>query len=122
MKFNIGNLSIRAKLLSGFGLVLALLSVLAISAYREVRKLEETIALTQGKEAFLGRAQSALWELRYGFPQFLVLTDAENRRKIIEAEPRLYKILEDNLKAYGDAAGLSAEERKAYQETSDAFQ
>ena len=121
MKFNLKNLSIRAKLLLGFGSVLALLAVVAIGAYRQVKTLEETMTLSQGKEAFLGRAQSALWELRYGFPQFLVLTGAEDRRKILDAEPRLYTVLEENLKKYGDASGLSEEERKQHKVTSDAF-
>src|SRR5262245_366693 len=121
MKFNLKNLSIRAKLLLGFGSVLALLALVAIGAYRQVKTLEQTMALSQGKEAFLGRAQSALWELRYGFPQFLVLTGAEDRRKILDAEPRLYATLEENLKKYGEALGLSDEEQKAHKVTSDAF-
>jgi Four helix bundle sensory module for signal transduction len=95
------NFNIRQKLLFGFAIVLIALLGVGTFAYTQFNKLEDTIKLTQGKEALLGRAQSSLWELRYGFPQFLVLTDPENRKKIIDAEPRLYKALEDNLKAYG---------------------
>jgi twitching motility protein PilJ len=104
------NLNIRQKLLAGFGVVLAALLGVGAFAFFELSALEQTIRLTQGKEAFLGRAQSALWELRYGFPQFLVLTDDENRRKILGAEPGLYQKLEENLKAFGEAPGLTAEE------------
>lgn len=110
------NLSIRNKLLAGFGLVLALTATFAVVSTTEIVNLEETIKQTQGKEALLGRAQSALWELRYGFPQFLVLSDAENRKKILDAEPRLYATFEDNLKLYGAASGLTAEEAAGHKE------
>jgi methyl-accepting chemotaxis protein len=115
------NLSIRQKLLFAFAVVLtALFAVTGYSMYG-IRELEEAIKLEQSKEAYLGRAQSALWELRYGFPQFLVLTDTENRRKIVDSEPGLYQTLEDNLKAYGESAGLTPEEAQAYKATSEAW-
>ncbi len=115
------NFNIRQKLLYGFAVVLAALIGVGAFAYLQVSQLEETIRLTQGKEALLGRAQSALWELRYGFPQFLVLTDAESRKKITDAEPRLYKALEDNLAAYGAAPGLTPEEVAGHKATTEAW-
>jgi twitching motility protein PilJ len=115
------NLNIRQKLQFGFAIVLLALLGVGTFAYVQFNKLEQTIKLTEGKEALLGRAQAALWELRYGFPQFLVLTDPENRKKIVDAEPRLYKALEDNLKAYGGSAGLSAEELAGHKKTTDAW-
>ncbi len=115
------NLNIRQKLLAGFAVVLAALLAVGAFAYAQISALEETIRLTQGKEAFLGRAQSALWELRYGFPQFLVLTDDENRRKIVGAEPGLYQRLEENLKAFGEAPGLTAAEVEGHKATTAAW-
>lgn len=115
------NLSIRQRLLVAFGFMLtALFGVSAYSMYA-IRDLEQAIRLEQSKEAYLGRAQSALWELRYGFPQFLVLTDLENRRKIVEAEPGLYQTLEDNLKAYSESEGLTPEEAQGLRATVDAW-
>ena len=115
------NLSIRQRLLVAFGFMLtALFGVSAYSMYA-LRDLEQAIRLEQSKEAYLGRAQSALWELRYGFPQFLVLTDLENRRKIVDAEPGLYKALEDNLKTYGESEGLTPEELQGLRATTDAW-
>jgi methyl-accepting chemotaxis protein len=118
---NLMNLSIRQRLLVAFGFMLA--ALVGVSGYSlfAIRDLEQAIRLEQSKEAYLGRAQSALWELRYGFPQFLVLTDLENRRKIVDAEPGLYRALEDNLKAYGDSEGLTPEETLGYKTTSDAW-
>lgn len=115
------NLNIRQKLLSAFAVVLAALLGVGGFAFFQVAELEQTIRLTQGKEAFLGRAQSALWELRYGFPQFLVLTDEVNRKKIIDAEPGLYQKLEDNLRSYGEAAGLTPEEIEGHKATTAAW-
>src|SRR5258705_13031022 len=104
------NLTIRNKLIAAFGALLLLPGLLAVVAERQLSALRETLRLTQGKEALLGRAQSSLWELRYGFPQFLVLTGAEDRKKILDAEPRLYAALEGDLRQYGASLGLSEEE------------
>lgn len=115
------NLSIRQRLLAAFGFMLAaLVGVSAFSMYT-IRDLEQTIRMEHSKEAYLGRAQSTLWELRYGFPQFLVLDDQESRRKILAAEPGLYQALEDNLKAYGESEGLTPEEAQGYRATLDAW-
>jgi len=118
MKFN---LSIRNKLIAGFGILLALTATLAVVSETQTAALEQTIKTTQGKEALLGRAQSALWELRYGFPQFLVLADEVNRKKILDVEPKLYAVVEKNLADYASAAGLSAEEATGHEQLADAF-
>jgi methyl-accepting chemotaxis protein len=116
------NLNIKQKLLAGFAaLVVALLVVGGFSLY-EVNKLERVIEQSQSEEAYVGRAQSALWELRYGFPQFLLLTDAENRKKITESEPRLYKVLEDNMKLYGGSSGLTPTQIAAHKKATDAWE
>ncbi len=115
------NLNIRQRLFAGFAVVLAALLGVGAFAYVQINTLDETMRITQGKEALLGRAESALWEARYGFPQFLVLTDAENRKKIVDAEPRLYKTLEDNLKAYGESPGLTPAEIAGHKATTAAW-
>jgi methyl-accepting chemotaxis protein len=115
------NFNIRQKLLYGFGIVLVALVTVGGFGYTQISQLEKTIGDSQAEEAFAGRAQSALWELRYGFPQFLVLTDPESRKKIIDAEPRLYKLLEDNLKAYAGASGLTPVQLEALKKTTDAW-
>ena len=115
------NFNIRQKLFAGFATLIVALLVVGGYSYQQVNKLERVIALSQSEEALAGRAESALWELRYGFPQFLVLTDAENRKKIIDAEPRLYKVLEDNMKAYAQSAGLTPAQLAAHKKATDAW-
>ena len=64
--------------------------------------------------AELGKATSALWQLRYGFPQFLVLDDA-GKRQIVEEEARWYKEIDAALEAYA-ALPLTAAQRKKLDE------
>lgn len=116
------NFSIRQKLLLAFAIVLTALLGVSVYALLAIRTMETAVRLEQGKEAYLGRAQSALWELRYGFPQFLVLTDPDNRRKITEAEPGLYQVLEENLAAFGNSEGLTPEEVQGHRAVTEAWQ
>ena len=46
---------------------------------------------------YLADAQSALWQLRYGFPQFMTLTSPEERKQVTDDEPRLYMEIESKL-------------------------
>lgn len=48
---------------------------------------------------YLSNAQNALWQLRYGFPQFMVM-DAAGRKKIVDDEPALYQEIDKNLYLY----------------------
>ncbi|HEX7928185.1 MAG TPA: methyl-accepting chemotaxis protein [bacterium] len=115
----IGRVGLRKSLLSGLGVIIALL--VAVGAYSvlqvfrlsaEIQQLEQYGLSTA---SYVGRGQSALWELRYGFPQFLVLTDPENRKKITDAEPRLYKVIDDNMNLYA-AGARTAEEKRLIEE------
>lgn len=104
------SLNIRQKLLFGFALLLTALVGVGGYAVIQLNQLEQTIKNTQGKEALLGRANSALWGLRYGLPQYLALDNPVARQKIIDEQPGLWKVVEDNLHTYGASQGLSQEE------------
>lgn len=52
-----------------------------------------------GATIALAEAESALWQLRYGLPQFMVGDTAE-RRRILAEEPRWYEIIEARLETY----------------------
>lgn len=47
----------------------------------------------------LAEAESALWQLRYGFPQFMI-GDAATQRRILEEEPKWYALIAGRLDAY----------------------
>jgi methyl-accepting chemotaxis protein len=78
----------------------------------EHNKLQGTVALAN--------AQDALWQLRYGFPQFLALTKDEDKQKIANDEPRLYAIFNENIALYR-GLDLSPEERTALADLEAAF-
>jgi methyl-accepting chemotaxis protein len=114
-------LHIRQKLLLGFALLLTALMAVGGYAVVQLNDLEQTIKRTQGKEALLGRANSALWALRYSLPQYLALDNPAARKKIVDEQPGLWKVVEDNLKIYGDSQGLSTEEQMRHKALTGGF-
>ncbi len=63
----------------------------ARSAQEQKRNTEEIIALAE--------AESVLWQLRYGFAEFMI-GDTAARRRVLDDEPKWYAIVESNLKKY----------------------
>jgi len=51
----------------------------------------------------LAEAESALWQLRYGLPEFM-LASAEEQQRILGAQDHWYAIVEAKLAAYADTA------------------
>jgi methyl-accepting chemotaxis protein len=115
-------MSIRAKLLVAFGVVLTLLGGVGLAGWRAtVRMSEEAQHLYEDNvhaTVELGVAQSALWELRYGFPQFMVAP--EKRQEILDSQAKWYTIIDDSLRSYA-AGRRSAEERQALAQWEQAF-
>jgi methyl-accepting chemotaxis protein len=115
-------MSIRGKLLTSFGaLLVLLLGVGGVGWYSSHRLEQQAAGLyhdnVRGAVA-LGAAQSALWELRYGFPQFMASPDT--RQGILDAEPKLYQRIDEALAAYS-AGDITAAERAALDEWNRIF-
>ena len=117
------NFSIRGKLFASFGTLIALMAGVGFIGWRntsEIAAYSESLYRDQLTGAVaLANAESALWKLRYGFPQFIV--QPEKRSDILAEEPKLYKAVEENLKAYS-VGKLTPEEQKAYQELEAIYQ
>jgi methyl-accepting chemotaxis protein len=115
-------LTIRLKLLGGFTLVAVLVALVGLLGWRATgnsgEELERLYESNVKAAVSLANAQDALWRLRYGFPQFLVLTKAEDRARITDEEPRLTAIIQDSVKAYA-AGDRTPEEREALREWVD---
>jgi methyl-accepting chemotaxis protein len=115
---------IRAKLGVSFGLVLLLMGAVGFTGWYLTSQLKQEyqdLYATNLKGAvYLANAQSALWELRYGFPQFMVATKPEDRKKITDDEPRLVAVVDDNLAAYS-ALPISDAEQKALADLEDVW-
>ena len=115
-------MSIRTKLLAAFGGVLAMLLGVGLLGWWSSRTVE-----ANGSELYennvkaavsLGTAQSALWELRYGFPQFIAVPEA--RQSILDAQPKLYETIDAAIASYSGGKRTAAE-RAAIEEWNKAF-
>jgi methyl-accepting chemotaxis protein len=108
--------TVRRKILASFAIVLLLLGLVSAVAWQSVASMGDEFDRLYSDNlegaVHLSDAQSALWELRYGFPQFMVATNLEDRQKILAAEPRLYETIDAALASYG-AGNRTAEERDA---------
>jgi len=117
MKWTIGS-----KLFTGFGVMLLLIGAAGAVGWQSTMALstrsDDLFRRSVRDTVHLAQAEDALWRLRYGFAQFLVLTVLDDRRKIADDEPKLYAIVNDNVKAYRDGA-VAPEERAALQEWDD---
>src|SRR5262249_34244983 len=63
--------------------------------------------------------ESAMWELRYGLAQFMVV-DAAARQKIIADGPKWYQVIDENMKLYRQIA-RTPEEMQTLNEWEDVF-
>jgi hypothetical protein len=110
-----GGLGIRGKVTVAFGIIVALMLIVGIVGWRFATRLtDEFTSLYQNHlmgTVHLANAESALWQLRYGFPQFLVL-GPEERRRIVDEEPRWYGVIQENVGRYAGGA-LTPGERRA---------
>jgi methyl-accepting chemotaxis protein len=115
-------MSIRAKLLLAFGVVLTLMGLVGLAGGRATMRMSDQADQLDehNVEAAveLGAAQSALWELRYGMLQFMV--DPAERQEILDSQAKLYAAIDDSLRRYA-AAQRNPEERVALAEWEQAF-
>jgi methyl-accepting chemotaxis protein len=120
-----GRLGLRARLVLGFGLVLTLLLAVGLVTWgssRELRSRFDALAAENLNGAVgLAHATDALWQLRYGFPQFLVnAQDPAARRKILDDQPRWRAQIDEAIAAYG-RGDRTAEERRVLAEWNEVF-
>ena len=96
------NISLRQKLFGAFGAILLLLLAVGSIGWKYTQDLGDDYNRLYDDRfrgaVYLANAQDALWQLRYGFPQFMV-SDGEARAKIVAEEPKLHAIVDENLKA-----------------------
>jgi methyl-accepting chemotaxis protein len=108
------NIRIATQLALGFGLMVLLVLLSGVMLWAETRQSEQRALVarhaTTGAVA-LAEAESALWQLRYGFPQFMTGDEAA-RKKIVDDEPKHYKTIGKALETYA-ASDPSEEERKS---------
>jgi len=108
-------LGVRTKLSLAFSLIIGLLLVIGIVGFRITASLSAKFddLYTDNVQAAvqLANAEQAMWQLRYGVAQFIVL-DGDARQKIPQADGKWHKQIEDNMEAYA-AGSRTAEEKQA---------
>ena len=115
--------SIRAKLSIILGFFVSLMIILGAIGVRYVVNLASQfndLYENNLKAAVqLANTESALWQLRYGFPQFIVLDEAA-RAQIVADEPKWYQIINENMDAYA-AGSRTPEELETLRQWNDVF-
>jgi methyl-accepting chemotaxis protein len=116
-------MKIRTRLMMGFGPIMALVVVLGVVSWvyytalsREFKHLYEDNLMAAVQ---LATAENALWQLKYGFPQFIVM-GPEERSKILAEEPKWYKIIDEAMESYGRGF-REPKEKEVLQEFTDVF-
>jgi len=115
---------LRTKILAGFGVVLFLLLIVGSIGFKNTVDHEKEYKSLYDHNVLaavhLSAAQNALWQLRYGFPQFMV-GDPAARAKIVADEPTWYKVISDNLKEY-EKELESDEEKTSFRELKESYE
>ena len=116
---NLRRLGIRRTMIAGFAAIIAIFIGVGIYAGTVIRALT---AQLQGLNEYglsapshVARAQSAMWELRYGVSQFIAVPDTESRGKIVEAQSGLYKTIDQSMAKFA-ALKRTPEEMKLVEE------
>jgi methyl-accepting chemotaxis protein len=114
---------IRTKLFVSLGTLIALIAGVGFVGWKNTRKLTaESENLYKNKlqgAVDLAVAETNLWKLRYGFPQFLVVP--EERQNIRNEEPQLYKNIQQAFDHYRSLE-LTPEEREKFEQLEAAYQ
>ena len=106
------SMSLKKRLWMGFGVVILLMSIAGFVSWNYTTKfLGDFKNLYENNlqaAVSLAHVENAMWQLRYGFAQFLVM-GLDDRKKIMEDEPRWYKEIEESIAAYAKGSRTKEE-------------
>ncbi|MDP3702192.1 MAG: methyl-accepting chemotaxis protein [Hylemonella sp.] len=111
------NLTIRTKVLAGFGLLLVLSAVFAVVATWQVNALQRLHNLAEAKFSIIAQAENTIWELRSGFPLYFASLDPKRRQSIKDKNPDHIRDVRQQLQAYSELPNLTPEESQKLKET-----
>jgi methyl-accepting chemotaxis protein len=117
------NIGVRTKMVAVFAVMLALVAAVGLTGIRYIHVMEaefESLYEDNTRAAVsLSEANDSLWQLRYGFPQFLV-GDAEAKEKIVAAESKWYRKVEQDIASY-ESGDRTPEERETLKRWHDVY-
>jgi methyl-accepting chemotaxis protein len=107
--------SLALQLRLGFAIALALALGISAAAWWVAAEYRNDVRTAYGAHlrttVQLAEAESALWQLRYGFPQFMI-GGPQDQQRILDEQNKWYAIVDDRLEAYAKTAE-DAHERRA---------
>jgi len=121
--FSIGNMKVGARLGIGFGIVmLALLGVTTLGVMNATGgiSLSRAMAESNRETIALTDARGAIWALRWGVAQFIAVTDANERKQIVDGQDAIRKTFDDAIRLY-QGGTRTAEESAILKDLNDAF-
>jgi methyl-accepting chemotaxis protein len=121
--FSIANMKVGTRLAAGFGVVLlALLGIAALGGMNATSGISFVRVMNENNRetVALSGAESTVWALRWGVAQFIAVTDANERKQIVDNQPELQKKFDDAVRLYQGGA-RTAEERAVLKDLTDAF-
>jgi methyl-accepting chemotaxis protein len=115
-------ISLKKRLYFGFGLLGLLVVLSGFTAWKQ--SSDATVHLQAANDAIkataaLADAQNALWQLRYGFPQFMVGDEAA-QKKIVNEETKWHAAIDASFHAYS-ALAISEVERQALKDLQEVY-
>lgn len=117
-----GNIGISLKLYLSFGLLLVLLLVMSLFAWKNTvrsQNIYTEYADQVGSGINLSNAERGMWELRFGVANFMT-ADESPRQKIMADGPKWHRQVEENLKAYA-SGNRTPEEKSVIKEFEEVF-
>ncbi|HET9285252.1 MAG TPA: methyl-accepting chemotaxis protein [Candidatus Angelobacter sp.] len=118
----LNNISIEKRLALGFGLLLFLILCVGVTGWRETRAMsnqfDQLYTDNLQSSVHLSNAERGMWELRFGLPNYVIMT--ESRKKIRDEEAKWVSLVNDNLREYRSGNRLPAE-MQALKEWDDVF-
>jgi len=119
---NMEKMGISRKLYLSFGLLLVLLSVLSLFAWRNTIKSQDIYTEygdQVGSGIHLSDAERGMWELRFGVANFMTADEAAQQKIKADGE-KWYRQVEENLKAFA-SGNRTPEEISVYKTLAEAF-
>jgi methyl-accepting chemotaxis protein len=118
----LNTISIAKRLALGFGLMLFLVLCLGVTGWRETRAMsnqfDQLYTDNLQSSVHLSNAERGMWELRFGLPNYVIMT--QSRKKIRDEEAKWVSLVNDNLREYRSGNRLPAE-MQALKEWDDVF-
>ncbi len=117
-------LTIRTKLLTAFGAMLLLIVTVGLTGWRSTStyaaRFDDLFKKNAEAMVQLAEAQDALSQLRYGLAEFMMVTNLEERPKLLEEHRKLSAIVSVRMGAFAEHA-TTPEERKVLGEWNDVW-